>query len=385
MTKQSRGLLKRSKPDFLHHNKVSLIQGGHSYFELLEEMIDDAAETIHLQTYIYDEDETGTTIANALIRAAKRNVKVFMLVDSYGSQALSGAFVEKLTEAGISFGTFQPMFKTKRFYLGRRLHHKVVVIDSMRCTVGGLNISNRYNDTAEGEAWLDWALYAEGEVALALEEVCISRLKHRPKKTSGAPLKVPNVCNVGVRVNDWVRRKHQIYGTYLRLFREANHELLIMSAYFLPGRRFRKNIEKAAKRGVKIKVVLTGSADVYLIKYAERYIYRWLFKNNIEVYEYRKNVLHAKIAVCDNRMMTVGSFNVNNLSAYGSIELNLEVENNHFAHHVRDRLEAIIRKDCIHVTEKDFNSQFNLLARAAHRWAYETFRFLFFLSTKKGG
>jgi cardiolipin synthase len=385
MAKQFRGFLKKSKPDFFHHNKIDLIQGGHSYFELLVDMIDGAKETIHFQTYIFDEDETGTQVADALVRAAGRNVKIYMLVDSYGSQALSKAFVDKLKDAGISFGTFRPMFRTKKFYLGRRLHHKVVVVDAIRCTVGGLNISNRYNDTAESMAWLDWALYAEGEVAEALETVCVSRLKHRPKKTDIPRRRISNVCHVGVRENDWVRRKHQIYDAYLRMFREANTELIIMSAYFLPGRRFRKNIEQAVKRGVKVKVVLTANADVALIKYAERYIYRWLFKNNIEVYEYTRNVLHAKIAVCDNRVMTVGSFNVNNLSAYGSIELNLEVENNKFAHDVHNRLDAIIKKDCRKVTEESFNRQFNLVVRTAHRWAYEAFRFLFFLSTRRGG
>src|SRR6188768_910327 len=127
-----------------------------------------------------------------------------MLVDSYGSQALSKSFDVKLKDVGISFGTFRPMFRTKKFYLGRRLHHKVVVVDTKRCTVGGLNISNRYNDTAESMAWLDWALYAEGEVAAALETVCVSRLKHRPKKTEIHYHKVSKVCHVGVRENDWV-------------------------------------------------------------------------------------------------------------------------------------------------------------------------------------
>jgi cardiolipin synthase len=132
-------------------------------------------------------------------------------------------------------------------------------------------------------------------------------------------------------------------------------------------------------------VVLTGNADVYLIKYAERYIYRWLFKNNIEVYEYTKNVLHAKISVCDGKVMTVGSFNINNLSAYGSVELNLEVKNPRFALNVQHQLEGIIKKDCVRITESKFNRQFNMLSRAAHRAAYEAFRFVFFLSTKQTG
>lgn len=372
---------------YLKYNEVNLIQGGRAYFELLEQMIDEATESIHLQTYIFDEDATGSAVAAALIRAAKRGVKVYMLVDGYGSQQLSAAFIKRFTDAGIFFRRFQPMFKSRRFYLGRRLHHKVVVVDSLRSLVGGLNISDRYNDMPEAPAWLDWALYAEGEVAPALEDICKSRLRLRRNKVMilNKIASVTRECFVGVRVNDWLRRKRQIYKTYLRMFRDSSSSLIIMSAYFLPGRTFRKKIAEAAARGVKIKVVLTGDADVYLIKYAERYIYQWMFRNGIEVYEYQKSVLHGKIAVCDSRSMTVGSFNVNNLSAHASIELNLEVDDPAFALHVQQRLEHIIENDCIRITEENFNRKGNLLVRAARRAAYEVFRFLFFLSTRQAG
>jgi cardiolipin synthase len=379
--------LKKHKSDYLHHNKVQLVRGGQEYFHLLEQMIDNARETIHLQTYIFDEDETGITIAEALIRAAIRGVNVYVLLDGYGSQKLSVTLMQRFKNAGIFFRRFQPLFKSRKFYLGRRLHHKVAVVDCWSGMVGGINISDRYNDTPEAPAWLDWALYVEGEIAPELEKICKSRLRLRKKLISRFPehLKPKEICDVAIRVNDWYRRKREIYRSYLRIFREATDEITIMSAYFLPGRLFRKEIEKAVKRGVKIKVVMTGDADVYMIKYAERYIYRWLLKNGIEIYEYQKNVLHAKLAVADRQWVTVGSFNVNNLSAFVSIELNLEVSNAPFAVSVHHRLEEIIKKDCIKVTEKKFIKQFNMLARLGHKASYEIFRFLFFLSTRQTG
>ena len=135
---------------------------------------------------------------------------------------------------------------------------------------------------------------------------------------------------------------------------------------------------------MKFRVVLTGNADVFMIKYAERYIYQWLFKNNIEVYEYTKNVLHGKISVCDRAWVTVGSFNLNNLSSFASVELNADVFDKDFAASVHDRLQAIIDTDCVRVTEKKFNRQFNFVSRTAHHAAYYLFRFLFFISTKQG-
>lgn len=379
--------MKKNKSDYFHYNNVRLIKGGREYFELLEQMINEAQVSIHLQTYIFDEDETGLTIAEALIHAAERGVKVFVLLDAYGSQNFSGALISRFQKAGIFFRKFKPLFKSKRFFLGRRLHHKVLVVDCWRCTVGGINISDRYNDTSQARAWLDWALYAEGEVAPALEKICKSYLRLRKKVASSFPehRKPEQVCDVAIRLNDWLRGKRQIYYSYLRMFRDASSEIIIMSAYFLPGRLFRKEIEKAAQRGIRIKVVLTGEADVYMIKFAERYIYRWLLKNNIEIYEYQKNVLHAKIATCDRQLVTVGSFNVNNLSAFASIELNLEVSHANCASEVHDRLEQIIERDCVRVTARKFNRQFNMLSRLGHRASYEIFRFLFFISTRQTG
>jgi cardiolipin synthase len=379
--------LKKKRSDYLRHNKARLIKGGHEYFELLEKMIDEARESIHLQTYIFDEDETGITIAEALIRAAGRGVKVYMLLDGYGSQQLHGRMIKRFQDAGIFFRKFNPLFKSKRFYLGRRLHHKVVVVDSCRCMVGGINISDRYNDTAKTRAWLDWALYVEGEVAPELEKICKNYLRLKKKSVSKPqePPKLKEICHIAIRVNDWFRRKRQVYQSYLRMFRETSSEMIIMSAYFLPGRLFRTEIEKAAKRGVRIRVVLTGEADVYMIKYAERYIYRWLLKNNIEIYEYKNNVLHAKIATFDRQLVTVGSFNVNNLSAFASIELNLEVNDPECASGIHHRLEEIIKNDCIKVTRQKFNRQFNFLSQIGHKASYEIFRFLFFLSTRQTG
>jgi cardiolipin synthase len=367
------------------HNKVELIQGGRKYFDLLIKLIHESKTSIHFQTYIYDEDETGNEVTAALMGAAARGVKVFMLLDKYGSQGLSKEWVKKVIDAGIFFRFFTQFFKSKRFYLGRRLHHKVVVVDGCKSTVAGLNISNRYNDTAEGPAWLDWAIYIEGDASEKLEDISKSRLRIRYKKqvpkrgSSTFDGKIP----VRISANDWVRRKREIYRTYLEMFRDAKEEITIMSAYFLPGRRFRKAIEAAIKRGVKVRVVLTGNADVFMIKYAERYIYRWLFKQKIEVFEYTKNVLHGKISVCDREWITVGSFNLNNLSAFASVELNVDVFEKKFAGEVYDRLEEIIKTDCVRITETKFNHQFNFVSRFAHLAAYRLFRFLFFISTKQ--
>jgi len=158
-------LAKRPKPasSYIHNNNVKLIEGGHSYFDLLEKMIVNAKHSIYFQVYIFDEDETGKRVAGALKQAALRNVKVYLLVDGYASKDLSKEFILDLKGAGVNVRMFEPLLKSGKFYFGRRLHHKVIVVDVFHCLVAGLNISDRYNDTSENRAWLDWALFAEVE------------------------------------------------------------------------------------------------------------------------------------------------------------------------------------------------------------------------------
>lgn len=377
--------MKSSGVTFYRNNKAQLIRGGHDYFHLLEKLIDGAEQTIHLQTYIFDDDSTGTIISEALLRAARRGVKVFVLLDAYGSQGLSDDIVDRWKAAGIFVRKFRTLLKTKRFYLGRRLHHKVFIADGCKATVGGINISDRYNDMPEQRAWLDWALFVEGDVVGALEDVCKKRLRLKKKFPVQRREVVENVCQIAVRINDWVRRKRQIYRGYLQMLDDASSEIIIMSAYFLPGHQFRSRLLRARKRGVDIKIVVTGFSDVPLIKAAERYMYTRLLTSGIRVFEYHKNVLHAKLAMRDGEWLSVGSYNVNNLSAFASVELNLEVQDAAFVQSARERIEGIISEECHEVTEESFCRKRTIFQRFANKFAYEIYRFLFLISTRQRG
>jgi cardiolipin synthase len=272
--------------------------------------------------------------------------------------------------------------------VGRRLHHKVVVSDASKALVGGLNISDRYNDLPGQPAWLDWAILAEGEAAFELLRLCVTQWVRHPQEVRRIveghpkpPLDEAWQCLVRIRRNDWVNRKNQVSRTYMEMFRESRSDILIMSSYFLPGRVFRRNMRLAVKRGVNIRVILAGASDVPIAKYAERYMYRWLLRNGIGIHEYGRNILHGKIAVADGTHVTCGSYNVNNISAYASVELNLDVLDKTFGAHVKEVLERIIREDCTPVTEDDYRSRFNAFQLALQFLSYEIFRIVLFLFT----
>jgi cardiolipin synthase A/B len=368
-------------PAYSLNNKIRLIKGGKEYFKLLCHLIQEAKQSIHIRIYIWDDDATGTAIANELIAAANRNVSVFVVADGYASQCLSNRFVKWLKRHGIHFKYFEPLLKSHHFYFGRRMHEKVVVIDGDKALVGGVNFADRYNDLQDRSAWLDYALLVEGDAAGQLQRHCEASWEGTKKNVKKQASINFDSCSVRISRNDWVNGKHEVWRTYSNWFNSADESITIMCSYFLPGRTLRNRLANAAERGVKVKLILAGPSDVRLAKYAERYLYSLLLKKGIEIYEYQPAVLHAKMMVVDGHWVTIGSYNVNNVSAYASVELNLDIRNKPFALSVGELMDNIIKNDCVKVTEKKLTTNTGFLRRFLQRSAYEVVRAVINLST----
>jgi cardiolipin synthase A/B len=371
-------------------NKVTLIRGGKPYFDLLLELIGKATESIHLQTYIYDDDETGNRVTEALKAAALRKVQVYLLLDGYASQVIAQQKINEMRQAGVHFRFFEPIFKSKNFYFGRRMHHKVFVADARYALSGGINISDRYNDMPDAPAWLDFALFTEGPVARELCVLCWKTWYNFPKKMGITPCEEKPVifdfdeiatALVRMRRNDWVRRKNEISSTYIEMFGKAQSQITILCSYFLPGKVIRRLLINAAKRGVKIIVITAGRSDIMLAKHAERWMYDWLLRHNIKLFEYQPTVLHGKVAVCDSEWATIGSYNINNISAYASIELNLDVRDSNFAINVEGYFREIIQHHCIAVTEETHKKGRNIFIQFIRWVSYQFIRTVFYLLT----
>jgi cardiolipin synthase A/B len=378
----------KKKSAYIPHNKAKLIRGGREYFTLLPKLIGQAQRTVHLQVYIFEDDETGRMVGAALMEAAKRGVKVYLLCDGYASKELSPAFIKQLYSAGVQFRFYEPLLKSEHFYFGRRMHQKVLVVDAHYGLVGGINISNRYNDTDDDPAWMDWAIFMEGPICATLHRICIN-LWAKPgqiaiKRNMQHELPVIPVTGnspLRIRRNDWVKSKNQISRSYIDMFKKATSNVIIMSGYFLPGTIIRHHMSRAAKRGIDIRVIVAGKSDVKLAKHAERYMYRWLLKRDIQLFEYTKSVLHGKMATRDKKWVTIGSYNVNDISAYASVELNIDVNDPEFATNVQQQLEDIMKNDCVQVTEEAYNKKYNFFQRFIQYCSYWLVRIIFYLFT----
>jgi cardiolipin synthase A/B len=371
-------------------NKIQLVQSGKPYFDLLLALIDQATESIHLQTYIYNDDETGKSITNALKIAARKKVKIFLLVDGYASKSLSKIFIENLKKENIQFHFFNPFFKNNNLYFGRRLHHKMIVIDAKYAVVGGLNIADRYNDCPKIKAWLDYAVLLEGPIA---KELCILCWKtwngfkvnktytYCEENNISFTFKERESSLCRIRRNDWVRTKNEISTSYQEMFKSAEKQITIICSYFIPGGKARKLLSDAVSKGVKVRLILASQSDVQIAKSAERWMYDWLLRKNIEIYEYQPTVLHAKMCVIDASFVTIGSYNINNISAYASIELNIDIKDANFAKIITQTLDTIIKDDCIQITNDVYRKTNTSLKQFYHWASYKIFRIAFFLCT----
>lgn len=348
---------------FSSQNLASVVRSGEPYFSLLLELIRRAEHSIHLQVYIFSNDQTGTQVAEALAAAARRGVSVYLMADGYASGSLPAPFVKNLEDAGVHFRFFEPFFRSDHFYFGRRLHHKVAVFDNKYGLVSGSNIADRYNDLPGEPAWYDMGIFIEGDSVLELYDICIKIWERDKTKKNLLRKKLLDLFRyiskkdaVGIRIlqNDWVRRKLEIYFGYHKLFKEARKSITIVCSYFLPGLSLRNRLSKAVRRGVDVKVVLSSTSDVALTKHAERYLYNWFFRNGIKVYEYQPTVLHAKYAVVDGEFLSIGSYNINDLSAQASVELNVLVRDRQLAAIVQGEADGIIREKCLEVDPKAY-------------------------------
>lgn len=366
---------------------MQFLCAGEEYFSKVCRIIQTAERSVYLQVYIFEEDRTGLLVANALISASNKGVKVFVLADAYGSVGLSKDFRLRLLAAGIQFRFFQPLFKTKHFYIGRRLHHKLLVADARVCVVGGINIGDRYNDSLSHSPWLDFAICAEGRIAMRACMLAVQAWQGFPSRmirrdcyllNNGPHYNARDVRAWLVR-NDWIYGKNEISRSYRQIFRRARSTVTLISSYFIPGKMIRKSLRLALQRGVAVRVILAGPSDVRLAKYAERFMYDWLLRNGAEVYEYEKAVLHGKLAICDGALATIGSYNINNLSAYTSVELNMDVEDPCILQDIKQLVTHEILPACRRITA-EVQDQFKTPWRRLIWWSsYQLMRMILLL------
>jgi cardiolipin synthase len=383
----------RPRRDYKSGHAVELLRSGRQYFTACIREIEKAEHYIHFQTYIVDDDETGRRFVNALIKAAKRGVRVYFLLDAYGGSSFSDNLISEVQEAGILFRKFSPGLITKDFQMSLRLHHKVLLADGEVAVIGGMNVANRYRGARDLKEWLDFAILIRGpenaHVLFILKKLwnkAFIQRRERARETVHSPLHYPENVSVKVLQNNWYRNKIEILKSYRYAIKHSRDRMIIMASYFLPGRNERRLLRLASRRGVDIRIVLAAESDAHLFKRATNFLYDFILRNNIRIYEYLPSNLHAKVATVDGTWCTIGSYNLNHLSDYGSIEMNADILNSKFVRGFEAVLLGIIRKDCRQINFSEYSRRKTSFSRLADWSSYQAIRFLMrimFMLTEK--
>lgn len=348
-------------------HELRLLQGSGELFAALAVAIDGAMREVRLETYIFDFTGAGSDVACALERAARRGVSVTVLADGYGTGPLPPAWRERLPAAGVQWRVYAPMGRLGVLWPGnwRRLHRKLCVIDGELAFCGGINILDDFHDPHHGtleSPRFDFAVQIRGPL-VAQAQAAMARLWLRQQamrdirkarfagaveslRASGAA-RAPDpprsrdaqpLARAALLLRDNLRNRARIERAYRRAIGRARDEIIIANAYFVPGRRMRQALVSAAGRGVKVRLLLQGRYEYFMQYYAARPVYGALLRAGVEIHEYSRSFLHAKVAVIDGRWATVGSSNLDPLSLLLAREANVVVEDSAFAGQLRSRL-----------------------------------------------
>lgn len=342
-------------------NELRLLENGEQYFPRVFEAIRGARREVLIETFIWFEDSVGRALRDALIEAADRGASVDVTVDGYGTPALSAEFLEPLVERGVRVFSFDP----KPTWLGFRvnplcrLHRKIVVVDGETAFVGGINFAEDQECERGPESKQDYAIEARGPVVRDVDHFCHSTGGDRalPRRRPYWLRRFPRSMlhpKAGMQAlfvtRDNAEHPTDIETLYRLAFRKARRDITIANAYFFPGFRFLRDLCRARRRGVRVRLILQGRPDKGYPQVATETLYETLLGSGIEVFNYEERALHAKIAVVDDDWATVGSSNLDPTSFTLNLEANLVVRDREFARELRRRMDRLVERGCTRLT-----------------------------------
>ena len=337
------------------NNHVEFYKDGNDYTNKFLDMIRNAKTSIHLQTYIFEIDEIGSKVQEELLLAAKRGVEVCLLVDSIGSRNLTHEAEKTFSEAGVYFCRFNSMQIKWLYRWGRRLHHKILLIDYKEAMIGGINVMYPCIP-GSNIPQLDFAVHVTGPSTDKLS-IYTQHVFRKAYKKKNFPYEEKDYIHhdsgydVGISINDWIHGRSVITKQYSRMTEEAKDQITIINSYFFPRKKFMKQLTDAAARGVRVRLILPKYSDWPSYILASEYLYDYFLKRGVEIYLWKKSVLHGKLATIDNSWSTIGSFNLNYTSYQQNLEMNVDVYSTDFTNYLNREIEEGILPGCEKVSE----------------------------------
>jgi len=326
----ARMLIKDQQSPLTRKNSIKLLLNGEEKFPELISALEAAHHHIHVEYYIYEQDEIGTAIIELLIRKAKSGVQVKMIYDDFGSPSIKNKTEKRMREAGVEIFPFHKI----HFYLlanriNYRNHRKIVVIDGQTGFVGGINVSQKYINKNKGKLyWRDTHLRIDGPGVYYLQYLFLSDWNFCSSGTVNPddiyfPEKIKSKGDSLVQIVASGPDSSQplVLFSILQAIYLAKEEILITTPYFIPGDNIMDALRIAASSGLVVKLLVPGKSDSRFVNAASKANYYDLLQSGVEIYLYQKGFVHAKTLVIDGKMSMIGTANMD----YRSFELNFEV------------------------------------------------------------
>jgi cardiolipin synthase len=362
---------------------IELLENGEEYFPAVFAAIEAAQHEVLIETFIVFEDKVGMELHAVLLRAAARGVRIDLLVDGFGSADLSDEYTSTLTAVGVRLRVFDPARRLfgVRFNVLRRMHRKIVVVDGHTAFIGGINFSADHLADFGAEAKQDYSASVRGPVVEQVRTFVLRQIGARPGRV-GSPATTPLTqaraqarsqaqtqpqptppSHSGSAETLFVTRDNHVHHNaierhYRAAIRSARRRVVIANAYFFPGYLLLREMRRAARRGVDVRLILQGKPDMPIVRSAAL-LYEHLQNDGVRVFEYCKRPLHGKVAVVDEQWSTIGSSNLDPLSLSLNLEANLIVRDEAFNRELGERLDVLMAESCREVARP-----------AARRWRW---------------
>lgn len=345
-------------------NKVTILKNGSEAFPRMFEAIESARETINLEFYKIDSDKTGWEFARALVRKQEEGCDVRVIYDSIGCIDTEARYFEYLRDGGVKILEYHPVFPFSGKHWGwwQRDHRKILIIDGKIGFAGGINLTDEYAGIETGgRGWRDTDIMIEGPAVRELQKIFLSTWNLETGESAGGEKFFPPLGpagDVSVRIIGTRERKNRraIRRAYIQAIKNAERNIYIANAYFVPDRGIMRALKNARKRGVEIFLILPHKSDVLPVKYASNSLYSKFLRWGIRIFEWQGTVLHAKTAVVDGLWSTIGSFNIDRRSITHNLELNVAIMDEQFGKEMQKMfLEDI--KNCKEINKEEWKKR----------------------------
>src|SRR5687767_4023380 len=333
-------------------NRVEVLTNGAQFYPAMRDAIMQATGSVNMEAYIFYPGEAADMLIDAMVARAREGVVIRLVLDAIGSFGMRGAPLRRLREAGVEVRFYQPLRWYRLHRLNNRTHRELLIIDGRVAFCGGAGVADWwYKPGRRGlrrhvAAWRDTAARIEGPIVAALQGVFAENWLECGGEILTSPRDWPPLGPMGAASAMVVKSSPADRATTSRvvfqmLIDGAVTDIDISTPYFLPDRSLRRSLVRAARRGVKVRVIVPGPhTDQQLVRLASRRMYGELLRGGVRIFEYRPAMTHVKALMVDGTWAVIGTTNVDNRSFEHNDEVNVAIREAEVTERLRRDFEA---------------------------------------------